>query len=1270
MVASTAVVALAVGMSQNVVAETLSEKNYRTNVLGGMDNLSDWVKKSLELGYLVRIETNRSPYNKDGQMKVIYRTTPEYYEHFTYTWTDKDGVSHTNTILERATEPEQIAALLTEIYTNPDIPGYVEDISYDEEAVKEAAKNNKDGFNNYDWYVGDKDLRENPATSDPGYKDGKVLQDGYYMVHTHGPTTGDFDNTQVAMKRSDHNVVKYVDCNYYPFNFKFEAEDQDHRRPFNGATALLVEMKPEYYKHYNEINYFGADDDDDADAQKAMSYIEAVTLMPKQHYVDETANGDNTGFIFNIEGYYSKGFVITKGSTRADKASVYPKKRNKGSDIEKFVSSAPFYNLFEEFSPSNEGPMTNAFLTMDNGKAFYVDHNCSSVAGQNHIIVLGDKDTDEHLEQKYHLNMMFMLPDKRYDAQTAQNPDPEKRGHRYAPYTYYAEKHRPYFYFNKIRANIDASVEYDGNYGDDGVKARVPIRWVSNYKLIVNPQAPESFWIYRVVDGNVQPEPIPLDEIMIREIQLQNPNDEFYHSESDEELIAKGGTYKYEKDGSIIRATSIKNVEGKGTLYYEHMVWILEDYEPGKEVTYIVRGNRKDTGFNLVESNFVTARLPYKKGDGNNMTIALERAKSNYDFETKRNIYANTIYYKHHDFDDESEDSKVQSFVDGNLLLSDLLTRKPASNKIADIEKCVKPGKFIVWRAYPRDPETGEPMHADVPLYEMPFSVNSFIEVNGTLMFRVAEQSTIDKELELAIACNKEGDRVQPYRDLKWMMDQGIKVAFAFRRNLGDMDDDLTHDNVPLEWQAIGYNVKDTKGVEDVNGQIISLIGYFIDDKDDGKEFGATPGGDDFYSEYSYYIEFVPDGVESGAPQAKRSNSATVLVPTREVFAGYMPYSKTDIQKESGATFTSQDDIYHHLLKPNPEGVAVRVSNSTNVKSYNFYHVPDGKNVKDRALVAEVQRFFDGSYQPIAYYPENSSDVNGDENEVLKIEEEVTTKSTAGLHQVMQPATEANHSGKVPVQLYSQVAPGDNFILEIEAVNKTDSPYRNNTYGSVWVVLDKRPEVEIKNVVIKSLGKGKFESTVYFTGKYMPNDLSIKKAVATDSEPENYAKNAQYALWSYVHDNYEDDVMYPEGATFTSQYHQPSSYTGYSADGVLNYDESNDLYSIKYTFTPTGSLSDNMKVATTNVLRMYSPLDQLMSIDNNDQNADRYIVVDTDKLAVHDIPTGVDDLTNELVEDGPCTYYNLLGIPVGVENLVPGVYIEVRNGVSKKIHIQ
>lgn len=966
---------------------------------------SSVVREALLNGTLIKVSA-ANPYGL--QDKPVFQATEDYYRGFTYTWKSSvDGSTHVSNLTESATDPNQIVALLTEVYTNPDIPGYVEDISFVQ---------NADGSFNHDWFTGQLDLSKD---------DGSILDPGYYMVWQNN-YEGKYNNTTTAMSRANHNVVDYSAANFHPFAIKTAPQV-----PLNGATALLVEMKPEYYSknpngtYGDPIGNVMPGENPNVLAQRALDYVSAVTLLPRQQYVDmETSS--NPGFLFNIEGNYSKCFIVSKGSPRPDKVVMRKLRDDHGNFIMnpdgsfyEHASGALFYSMFEEFSPANTGPMTDAYKKMNNGEPFTIDHNCSSIISQQHDMIMGAEDTYETRNEKFHINMMFFIPDLRFDADTSMLPkdrwdngeSEEMNSRLYSPYTYYAANHRPYMFFSQIAANIDGKADISSEAADN--VALIPLTWTSNYKTIVGQKAPESFWVFRVIDGEMESLPIPLDQLEIRAEQKKTDDGKYV----DEATMLAGGTWEYDTDGSIVRA------ESETVKIYVREPYVAGDSQfGGKEVTYIVLGARKDSHFNLVESNTVTTTLPYSSGNANNFTLSLERAKSVYDFENQRNIYSNTVEYI----------TAGEGETDGNLLATDLLTSVPQGD-FSTWGDNLRKGTFNIYRSW-TDVMTGRTR--EELIHSLPFNENSLMKVNGTVVIRLADASVIAAESTLA-------DPVEPYRNLATLREKGIagqpvKAAIVLKRNLNDLK---TDDWQIKPWESIGQN----------NG----LLGFFVDDNN----FSVSTTDNAYPSSYRYRMEFVADD------KTRTSNHVDALVAKREMFAGFMGYTAKDIESDNSATFTADHDMYDledGLLLPNADGVAVKVSTNTNIKAYNIYHLPGG-NLAERRLAAFAERRSDGSFHTFA---------------VDKNNRVVDKGYTAGAY-----------SGKLPIVLETVVNPGDLFALEIETIDSENSPYRGNTYGGAWKVMPSRPKLYVDNVQIKSGGSGQYEYSVTFIPEIPQRDL-------------------------------------------------------------------------------------------------------------------------------------------------------------------------------------
>lgn len=341
--------------------------------------------------------------------------------------------------------------------------------------------------------------------------------------------------------------------------------------PLPGATALLVEMKGEY----------GADGSGESDWLKALESIKSVSLLTKQIYIGKSEESTNAGFLFNVEKSINKFFIIAKGSIRP-LPTGFP----------------PFYNMYEEFSPSNQEPICDAYAQMNAGMQFPVDHNCSTVIGQRHDIIM----SPEGESRDYPVNLMFYVPDMRFAGET-RFKNPGDREFEY--YSFYAKDHQPYFFFNKIVAEIDSSVITPSES-----VANVPVSWTSSYKDITQAKVPERFLIYRVVDDVVESEPVPASDIEVRQ--------------TDTQLL---------DDGSLVRAaTNLVQIyvkEARG--------------ETSRRVSYLVKGRRHYSEFSFVESNVVTAIIPGNKPFETIAITVKGQPESKYDVAREVNVYDNKI---------------------------------------------------------------------------------------------------------------------------------------------------------------------------------------------------------------------------------------------------------------------------------------------------------------------------------------------------------------------------------------------------------------------------------------------------------------------------------------------------------------------------------------------------------------------------------------------------------------------------------------------------
>lgn len=473
-----------------------------------------------------------------------YAVTEEYYKQFNFEWTDDKGKKHIANLTDRATELNHMIALLREVYTNPAIPGFVTDRSFQ-----------------------------------------KMIDDGLSLDEI------DVDDS-AQQKRSDWKTVPYRTCPeppyYMPANLEVKA-------PINGATALIVELKDDFEKPAN-----GGNVGDDV----LKNYIASVQLISKQIYVSKSVDdAENPGYLFNVEARMNKFFIITKGRNRTYTYDSNTKKWN--------IGTRPFYHMFEEYSPSNVEPIYGVYEAMNQEVPFRVDHNCSSVVKQCHHIGLDEYQKDPSKYQDYAVNLLFFLPDYRFLGDSRRKDSNATNS--YQHYTYYpveyqgttSTERQPFMFFNKIKARISTPII---NAADRS--ARVRVSWESEYKKITQSKVPERFFIHRVVDGIMEKDPIPFEELEM--------------DQADTEL---------RPDGSMIRKVSPD----------VNVIVKEKQWEDSRNVSYIIRGRRENSEFSFVESNIVEEYIPgYIHFESLKIRISGD-AGSRFDVSGEFNDYTNTI---------------------------------------------------------------------------------------------------------------------------------------------------------------------------------------------------------------------------------------------------------------------------------------------------------------------------------------------------------------------------------------------------------------------------------------------------------------------------------------------------------------------------------------------------------------------------------------------------------------------------------------------------
>ena len=228
----------------------------------------------------------------------------------------------------------------------------------------------------------------------------------------------------------------------------------------DGHTLFLVKLKnygdvPDsdmYTRSKSDIiNYFN-------------KYIESIKLITATLRGGE---GENAGTMVNIEGEFNRFFMIGKGK------SYYWEPQYYSDNEEHYPPFAPFYNMFEEYSPTStdEGAqITDFYDKMNDGETYPVVHDCGSVIMFEHYFSMAGKDNDE---EKSLTGMIFFIPDNR-------NASGERN---------YDINHQPYVGMYVIDLSGKATDKGEHVYN-------VQLDWTSTLNEVAKSEVPQTYTLY------------------------------------------------------------------------------------------------------------------------------------------------------------------------------------------------------------------------------------------------------------------------------------------------------------------------------------------------------------------------------------------------------------------------------------------------------------------------------------------------------------------------------------------------------------------------------------------------------------------------------------------------------------------------------------------------------------------------------------------------------------------------------------------------------
>ena len=356
----------------------------------------------------------------------------------------------------------------------------------------------------------------------------------------------------------------------------------DYKPNEEGYTTLIVKVKDDwkpvmkqYLSQDETLNYIA-------------NSIESVQILTDGVYIPATgADGKknpNPGAVYRLSGNANRLFFMTKGRGRAVPG---------WNSYEVIRSYAPFNGMFEEYSPvavSGGQVVENFYTKLVDGDIFKVEHDCSSVPGNEHYFcMMGAKGT-----KKFDVtDLIVTIPDYRLWYWNQR----DKQGTSNMIYTNYNKNYAPSLGLYGIQLKATATPAAGDEY-------TVELKWTSTLNEITGNEIDQRFKVWvRAEDGGLEP---------------------LLDAKGNQVEIAPGETFQY---------------------HYN----VKQGFE-GREITYVVSGQPTDALFiNYKEaySNDDKVFIPgLDPNEGLRLSIGTT-STSDYNLATETNQYKNLITIDH-----------------------------------------------------------------------------------------------------------------------------------------------------------------------------------------------------------------------------------------------------------------------------------------------------------------------------------------------------------------------------------------------------------------------------------------------------------------------------------------------------------------------------------------------------------------------------------------------------------------------------------------------
>ena len=380
----------------------------------------------------------RRAHTGTAETRTIAVKDSTFFKNIEYQWTNSEG-THTSNLNEIATDPDQMIAMVREIYTNKTIPGNLK--------RGFATDGSNSGQTNQDVYysgVGGIDLTGQ-------YVD---VTDSYVYNDIYGwNIPGNVNEVQQSPLLAYYRGGLFENSQYtYAY---YATLDQEQYKPNEeGLTLLLVEMKENYADGSNDA--ISTDQSYTSEYDRLKAYFQnTVKSIRVINQAKRMGEGLESGTLFKIDcDKMNKFFLLAKGQLNLDhnspdwvtglaandyisgtvqnnnidfcvppgfmyfyySTSTYnPNFNSIGGIFSDSNAGELFYHMFEQFSPvanNASAGMDDIYQSLINMDSFGVKHDCIGITQMNHqFLMYGADSKDEDCQDVR--DMMFFVPDYR-----------------------------------------------------------------------------------------------------------------------------------------------------------------------------------------------------------------------------------------------------------------------------------------------------------------------------------------------------------------------------------------------------------------------------------------------------------------------------------------------------------------------------------------------------------------------------------------------------------------------------------------------------------------------------------------------------------------------------------------------------------------------------------------------------------------------------------------------------------------------------------------